>query len=49
MILIVISSYRLFKGKGKIIFPIYFEADKPPVGGVSAGMVEKEQVWSLSQ
>lgn len=48
MVLIIIKisikiNILLIKGKG-VVFPIYFEAEKPAVGGVSVGLVEKEQV-----
>jgi hypothetical protein len=32
------------KGKTKIIFPIYYEAERPPVAGVSQGYLEKDEL-----
>ena len=30
-------------GKTKILFPIYFEQERPPTAGVADGVIEKEQ------
>ena len=41
MVCIIISSSQ---GKTKVLFPIYYEAERPPTSGISDGCIEREQV-----
>ena len=41
MVCIIISSAQ---GKTKVLFPIYYEAERPPMSGISDGCIEREQV-----
>ncbi len=34
-------------GKTKILFPIYFEQERPPTAGVPEGVIEREQVAAV--